>query len=424
MTKLKYILVLLLSLTTFAFAENYDDDIYEENEETYSSKQNYQQNLKKPSKKETKNPIFEGYILSEFYVDVLDTSKQKVQYNDSLTNSYLNLDALLKLNIGKGFYAETKWNLKPVNKRRYTGDIYAKNPGYIVGNSYNSDFYGKDNYVRRTFQFSSYGLGVETLNINYKNSNLGIGLGKIDPTFGSAFDKTRFSGVYGIVMPEEYELTEKLGGYISAIFPFGDLTFNIFYDDTTGLSNTMFKKQGRNKAKGGAGNTKKLNNFSLTFNGKFDNLSLNFGYRQQESKLQYQEIERGFVAGAEYLIELPYNLNILPFAELAYFNNFDSMKSRDVTYLTLFLPAIYENWHFILSNTTKYDYEKHYHNYTSYLTQLSVGYKFNFGLMIDVAKIWEREAKKADGFAGLGAKDKWVHHKDCWALMVSYLFKF
>ena len=55
MTKLKYILVLLLSLTTFAFAENYDDDIYEENEETYSSKQNYQQNLKKPSKKETKN---------------------------------------------------------------------------------------------------------------------------------------------------------------------------------------------------------------------------------------------------------------------------------------------------------------------------------------------------------------------------------
>ena len=44
--------------------------------------------------------------------------------------------------------------------------------------------------------------------------------------------------------------------------------------------------------------------------------------------------------------------------------------------------------------------------------------------MIDVAKVWEREAKKADGFAGLGAKDKWVHHKDCWAFMVSYLFKF
>ena len=118
MTKLKYILALLLSLTTFAFAENYDDDIYEENEETYSSKQNYQQNLKNPSKKETKNPIFEGYILSEFYVDVLDTSKQKVQYNDSLTNSYLDLDALLKLNIGKGFYAETKWNLTEPDRKR------------------------------------------------------------------------------------------------------------------------------------------------------------------------------------------------------------------------------------------------------------------------------------------------------------------
>ena len=424
MTKLKYILALLLSLTTFAFAENYDDDIYEENEETYSSKQNYQQNLKKSSKKENKSLIFEGYILSEFYVDVLDNSKQKVQYNDSLTNSYLDLDALLKFNIGKGFYTETKWNLKPVNKRRYEWDIYAKNPDYIVGTSYDSDFYGKDNYVRRTFQFSSYGLGVETLSLNYKNSNLGIGLGKIDPTFGSAFDKTRFSGVYGVVMPEEYELTEKLGGYISAIFPFGDLTLNVFCDDTTGLSNTMFKKRGRNKAEGGAGNTKKLNNFSLTFNGKFDNLTLNFGYRQQESKLEYQKTERGFVAGVEYLIELPYNLNLLPFAELAYFNNFDSMESRDVTYLTLFFPAIYENWHFIISNTIKYDDEKTYHNYMSYLTQLSVGYKFDFGLMIDIAKIWQREAKNAGGFMDLGFEDKWVHHKDCWAFMVSYLFKF
>ncbi|HSQ97899.1 MAG TPA: hypothetical protein VLL98_04230 [Rickettsiales bacterium] len=422
MKKLKYILVLLLCFNLSAFAEDYDNDIYED--DNYSSSKSNYQYKEKSSKKCDKDKIFEGYVLSEFYVNTLAHSKDKVRFNDSSTNSYFNIESLMKLNFGKGFFAETKWYLRPVNNRLYTNDIYANNPSYTVGTATNSDFYGEEDYVKRTFQFSSYGLGVETLYAGYKSSNLAVGAGKIDPSFGSAFDKSRFSGVYGVTMPEEYELTDKIGGYIAAIFPFGDLKFNMFFDDTTDLSNTMFNKIGRDKAKGGAGNTEKLNNLSLTFNGKFDNLSLNFGYRQLDVSLSEERIERGYVAGAEYLIELPYDVNFLPFAEFVYLNNYKGMRSRDVSYMTVFLPMIYENWHFILSNTTKFDDEKGYHSYTSYLSQASVGYKFDFGLMLDVAKVWERYAKKADNFSNVGTRDKWLKHADSWAFMVSYLFEF
>ena len=204
------------------------------------------------------------------------------------------------------------------------------------------------------------------------------------------------------------------------------VTFNLFFDDTTGLSNTMFKKQGRNKSYGGAGNTEKLNNLSVTFNGTFfdDKLSLNLGYRQLETDYDGSDTEKAFVAGAEYLIDMPYNISFLPLVEGVYINNFDGMTSRNITYLTAFLPIIYENWHFVASNTTKLDRENNYKNYTSYLTQLSIGYKFDFGLVLDFARIWEREAKKADGFSIVSPREKWVRHNDSWAFMVSYMFRF
>ena len=76
------------------------------------------------------------------------------------------------------------------------------------------------------------------------------------------------------------------------------------------------------------------------------------------------------------------------------------------------------------TNTTKYDHENGYKNYTSYLTQLSLGYKFDFGLMFDVARVWERYAKKADGFVNVGSGEKWLKHADSWAVMVSYSLNF
>lgn len=432
--KIRYIVALLLCLFVIpAFAEDYDDDIYVDDgvPATPSVKQNakkQQPSNKTYTPKNTKSsetfPKLEGHILTEFYANTLTKNSEKIQAGDKRTDAYLYAESVLRLRITEGLFAETKWFFEPTNDRLYTGDIYAKNPGYYVGSVLGSDFYGQENHVKRKFQTGTYGLGVETLNIGYKNSNLALAVGKIDPTFGSAFDRSRFSGIYGIAMPEEYELTEAIGGYVSALLPFGNITFNAFFNDTTDLSNTMFRRRGKNDANGGVGNTDKLNNFSLTFDGKFDNLSLNLGFRYLDVDLEEEEAESGFVAGAEYLVELPYSVNFLPFVELAYFHNYNGMPSRRVGYATVFLPIIFENWHFIVSNTTKYDDEKGYHGYTSYLTQISVGYKFDFGLMFDFGRIWERYAKKADGFAGLGPKDKWTKRADSWAFMISYMFQF
>lgn len=425
--KVKYFLIFsILFAFSPVFAEDDNSDIYEDG--MAETKSSYQENMKAVSKMRTKQeyPNIEGHLLAEYYVDVLNNSEDKIKSDDSVTNSYLYAESEFKLNLHKNFFLETKWYLKPVNSRLYTGDNYAENPNYVVGNSSQSDFYGKNDYVERGFQFSSYGLGIETLNMNFQNSNLAFGLGKINPTFGSAFDKSRFSGIFGISLPEEYELTEKIGGYVSAIFPFGTLRFNAFFDDTTGLSDTIFNSRGKYKSEGGAGNTEKLNNFSLTFNAKFDDLSFNLGYRELKSDLETEKTERGFVVGAEYLIDLGYDVSFLPFTELSYINNFDGIDGRNVTYFTVFLPIIYQNWHFIASNTSKFDYESGYNNYTSYVSQLSFGYKFDFGLMVDVARVWERDVKKADGFTTVdsNAGKKWVNHADSWAFMLSYMFKF
>ena len=418
--KFKYLLFFFFLLASLpAFAIDYNTDIYVDDSNTSSTK------TYKPATQNTNYyPKFEGHILAEYYINSLDSKDDIVNPHDSKNDYYLNLEALLKLQFKQGFFAETKWQLSPVNDRVYTGDIYAENPGYIVGNSLNSDFYGKQDYIKRKFQFSSYGLAVETLNVGYKNDNFAIGLGKINPTFAKAYDKARFSGVYGISMAEEYEMTGKIGGYISAILPVGTITFNAFFDDKTGLSRTMFNSIKKDKSEGGAGNTEKLNNFSITYDGQFENLSLNFGFRYLDVDLETEQPEKGFVLSGEYLMELPYDVNFLPFAEVAYFNNYDGMEDRNLTYFTAFLPLIIDGWHFIATSTFKFDNEDGYKNYFSHLTQLSAGYKFDCGLMLDFAKIWEKNTMKADGFAGVGNKQKWTHNSDSWAFMVSYSFKF
>ena len=185
--KFKYLVfasALLATLPTFAM--DYDTDIYVDNTST-SSTSTY-----KPATKTSNYPKFEGHILAEYYIDSLVDKNDIVNPHDDRNNYYLNLEALLKLKFTQGFFVETKWQLSPVNDRVYTGDIYADHPGYIVGNSLNSDLYGNYDYVKRKFQFSSYGLAVETLNIGYKNDNFA------DNVFQTVF--TQFRLKYNLML--------------------------------------------------------------------------------------------------------------------------------------------------------------------------------------------------------------------------------
>lgn len=418
---LKKLLITLLIFTTIGinsvFADEYNADIYEDENPIRTTR------VQKPSQVVRKSyPKIEGQILAEFIIDSLDSSKGKINPKDDRVDYRLFSIADFKLKFTNEFFVGTKWYLRPVNKRVYDGQIYAENPGYIVDQR--SDYYGKENYIRRRFQGSSYGLGVEELYAGYRNKNLQVLLGKFDPTFGSAFDRSRFHGIYGVVKPLEYKLIEKIGGSVAALLPFGDFTLNLFFDDTSGLSNTAFKQRGQDKSEGKAGNTEKLNNFSFTFDTKRDNLSFNIGLRILETTLSYEKKETGFVTGLEYLVDLNYDVKFLPFVEFVYLNNFDGAKDRDMYYFTAFLPFIYENWHIIFSTTTRFDDEKGYKDYFSYINQISFGYKFDNGIMLDAAKIWEKYADKADDFSTVGKKRKFTGHQDSWAFMISYVFKF
>ena len=426
MKKHIFLYILLFSFIYIkVYSNDFNDDMYLEYQDS-----DYRSNNKNKSKK-LYFPRLEGRILAEYYIDTLENKSDRIRHNDKKTDSYLSLKSYLKLRITEGFYAETDWYLRPVNKRLYTDRNYAKNSQYNITDSYGDDFYGKQDYIQRRFHYKDYGLGIETLKLGYIGTNIALNAGKFSPTFALAYNKYRFSGVYGTILPSEYELIEKLGGSISALLPFGNITFNLFTDDTTDLSTTMFKRTRKDKSKGGAGNTKTLDNYSITFNIKVDDLTFNFGYRSLNDDHKYDlnnknvdRAEKGWTAALEYKLTLDYDITIKPFVEYTYLGAYDGMMKRKVHYLTGFFPIMFENWHLIFSDTHKFDLERYYKNYISHLSQISFGYKFDFGLMLDFARVWRTEYKKADGFAILKERQKFRMNKNAYVFMISYVYDF
>lgn len=366
-------------------------------------------------------PNISGEVLSEYVYDVLNSNRYKVRSNDKRSNGYFNIEPVFALNLNRNWSFNTSWLIRPVENRLYTGSWYAGNTNFVVGANGSDDYYGQEDYIKRKMHWDDYGVIVEELTVDYKAEDIEVGLGKFNPTFGKAFDKSKFHGVYGTVMPEEYELKEKLGAYTTALFELAEIRFNIFFDDTTGLSRSALTDRGRDKSAGGAGNTNKPNNFSLTMEGKYDQFNYNLGFRHLSTNKYYESDEKGYVIGLDYLKEFETNnFMILPFAELASFKNFDGMKGRDVWYLTASLPVLYKGWNFTVSDTIKRDDETNFKNYTSYLFQYSFGYKFKNGLMFDVARKHHRYVEKANYVA----TTKQVRKASAWGLLISYMYKF
>ncbi|MDR2526802.1 MAG: hypothetical protein LBC92_02940 [Rickettsiales bacterium] len=359
-------------------------------------------------------PNMQGQVLTEYN---FSSNRYKVFDDKSRSNSYLYSNAEIALNLHKYFFAGTEWTFRPVSNRLAEGDRYANAYPVAILN----DFYGAENRIRREkFHTDDYGLFVNQLNMNFKNSNLAIGAGKIEASFASAYSKYRFMGTNGIDMPLEYALKDKIGGYLAALFPFGTLQFNIFHSDTSYLSNTMFNRIGKDDLKRVSGYTNKLNNFSLFFDGTFDDLTISLGWRNLKSRNDITE--NGYSFSLEYLKEYDNSVRLSPFMEAVYINNFNSVENRDAYYLTSVLPLFFENWHFLLSNTIKYDDAggtlNNNNGGSSYLSQISFGYKFNFGLSFNIAKVWQRKRLLLDN-------DKYsIEKTDSWNFVISYLYSF
>jgi hypothetical protein len=367
-------------------------------------------------------PRITGEILTEYVADTLLKKSDRIRNDDNNTNAYLKVEPSFKLSLNDLWSFNTTWQLRPVEKRVYQGDIWATNHSYITGNNTTDDHYGKENYIKRKYHWNNYGLIIQELTVDFKGEDLAFGIGKFNPSFGKAFDKSKYHGIYGTWMPEEYKLTEKLGTYVSVLFDEAEIKFNLFYDDTTNLSESAFSNRRKDKSTGGAGNTNKPINYSITLEGTYDKFGYNFGFRHLNTKKHYERDEKGVIAGLDYLQEFDTNsLIFIPFAEIAYFDNFNGVAGRDIWYTTASLPLLYKGWNFVVSETYKVDNEPGYKTYRSYLAQISIGYKFKNGLMIDIARKEHKIIEKTDFKT---SPQKFTTYQDSWGLSMSYMYKF
>ncbi len=332
-------------------------------------------------------PYLSGNLLTEFNFTRMDSNKYgNKNYKDDLNLSYLQIESLVNVHLSNNILIKTNLLFKPFMGRMDNL------------NQYYNDFFGKENYMPRKEYFDRYDLVLEELAFEYKEEQFMFGLGKFNPTFGTAYDKSKFYPVFGTKIAEDYELTEKLGFYVAMTLPMLTLRANVFYNDDTFLSGSLFRNRDTYYNNGlydkGVGNEHKLNNFSLTADFGIYDYRINAGFRRLSSSTD-NTAEKGYLFGFERLIEeTETSFGVLPFVEYAFIENYNGTKNRDMNYLTARLPLFYKNWNITPSYSVRLDRESGFKNYKSYLTQISIGYKFNNGIMVDVSKNLGRESYK------------------------------
>ena len=103
-----------------------------------------------PSYDDGEYPKITGEILTEYTVDNLVKSKDKVRSGDDKTDIALNVEADFKLHLSDNWSFNTAWQLRPVEKRCYEGEICSGSPTYRMGKNGTDDLYGRENfYLKR-----------------------------------------------------------------------------------------------------------------------------------------------------------------------------------------------------------------------------------------------------------------------------------
>lgn len=353
-------------------------------------------------------PYLSGDILMEYNFSRLDSKKySNKNYSEDLNMAYLQIESLVDIHLTNNFLIKTNLLFKPFMGRM--DNI----------NRYHNDFFGKENYMPRDIYFSRYDFILEELAFEYKEEQFLFGIGKFNPTFGTAYDKSKFYPVFGTRIAEDYELTEKIGLYVAMTLPMLTLRGNFFYNDDTFLSGSLFGNRGVYENNGlyekGVGNRHRLNNFSVTADFGINDYRINAGIRRLSASSN-GVAEKGYVIGFEKLIEeTETSFGVLPFVEYALIEDYNGTKNRDVNYFTARFPLFYKNWNITPSYSIKLDKEDGFKDYKTYLAQISIGYKFNNGLMIDVSKNLGRESYKT------GVNDKYSYKANSTDVRISYM---
>ena len=238
--------------------------------------------------------------------------------------------------------------------------------------------------------FRDIGLYVDTLNLQADVDNLSLVAGKFGPGFGRAWDNT--PGIYGTSFAEDYELSEQIG--LGAAYAFSGawgthtLGANVFFADTTALSDSLFTRRGRlSTADGGAGNTGRLDNVSLTLDGgefaALPGFSYHVGYRRLSAGEGDAAAEHGFVAGLAHEAELSGGSTLGLTGEVAHFVN-QGGGLDDATYLTGGVSLANGPWHGELAASLRRVAFDGGGGRSDTLGQVSGGYTFDNGIDVSL----------------------------------------
>lgn len=179
--------------------------------------------------------------------------------------------------------------------------------------------------------FTDWGLYVKELGFSFATGNTTFSIGKVSPVFGIAWDAT--AGFFASDLAEDYELTEQLGGLAEVdLGNSGALHFGLFFADNTGLSRSAgFRRPQNTTAAGGAGNTGKLNNATVTWVKGFGDTEVRLGARRLSAGTGDVKNETGFVGSVQHSFA---NMPLDAFAEVARFDGFEGTADK-ATYATL-----------------------------------------------------------------------------------------
>ena len=340
-------------------------------------------------------PNISGEALFQMQADrVLSTDKPGVSAN----NAFGYVEPKMSLNFNKNWSAKTNWRFQP-------------NSVLTTRDQANPERYRTFLQTNRGFNFTDNGLIVEELKANFENDDFRFFIGKYDPTFGTAHNKEKRIGVFAAQFTEDYNLREKIGAGVVGLLEGSKISFNSFFNDTTGLSGSAINNRGRAVGSNGiAGNGSTPSSYSVSMDGEnfmgIKDWFYNFGYRSlSTSKTDNRKREKGYVIGSEYLYEISSQTAIIPFIEIVKINNFTGELNRDAYYTTLALIGRYSGWTASGSYLTRDikqspNASRAVGKISDRQFQLAIGYKFTDNLTIDISRALIKEDNTKGSLVG------------------------
>ncbi len=318
-------------------------------------------------KQNTAYPYVEGELVLELGDDLVFSSTGPA---NELNDFYLNGELALAVALTSMFSVNAGLTFEPVRDPRP----------------------GRDRF------FGDQGLHVDTLNAQVDFGNASIVAGKFGPGFGTAWDNT--PGIYGTDFAEDYELAEMIGfggSYTVLNTPAGTVVLgaNIFFTDTTFLSDSLFTSRGRTRRRdGGAANTGRFDNVSVSLDGSdipgLHGFVWHLAYRHLSPGTGNPAAEDGFVAGLAREMDLGNDVTLGLTGEVAYLANAGA-SADDSLYLTSGMSLGHGPWHAELAGTLRRMDQAAGGAANDYLLQVSGGYEFENGIDLSLGYAHTRE---------------------------------